>query len=150
MGYRTSGEAKCAFVRSHDAKWVKRELVDLAEVFDDGCSVVDWLLVRRFDTYWGHRFVQVCTVKRVVDEPRFLADQRRSNAGQYTRSASRSIDPTAEAIDSATQERYSAKASERDHAMRASFKQDLSAERARKKAERGRSMRLPPYARRAA
>ena len=150
MGYRTSGEAKAAWVRTHDRAWVKRELIDLAEAFDDGCSVVDWLLVKRFDTHWASKLVQVVTVKRVVDEPRFLADQRRSNAGQYTRSASRSIDPTAEAVDEMTQERYSRQASERDAATRASFQRDLAAEQAKRKAERGRSMRLPPYARRAA
>lgn len=118
MGYRTSGEAKAAWVRERDQVWMKRELVELAEVFDDGCSVVDWILVRRFDTYWAHRFVQVATVKRVVDEPRFLADQRRANAGQYVRSPARSIDPSAECPDEAWQERHSAKVSAQGDELR--------------------------------
>lgn len=121
MGHTSTGWAKAAWVRAHDAKWMKRELVELAEAFDDGtASVVDWILVRRFDEHWAHRLVQVVTVKRVVDEPRFMADQRRANAGSYTRSPARSIDPVAECIDEVTQERYSAKASERDAAVRAS------------------------------
>lgn len=151
MGHTSTGWFKAAWVRSHDAKWMRRELVELASAFDDGTvSVVDWILVRRFDEVWSNRLVQVVTVKRVVDEPRFLADQRRSNAGSYTRSAARSIDPTAECIDVVTQERYSAQASARDAVGRAVVQRDLAAEQARRKAERGRSMRLPPYARRAA
>lgn len=149
MGYRTSGEAKCAWVRAHDAKWIRRELINLAEVFDDGCSVVDWLLVRRFDERWASRLVQVVVVKRVVDEPRFLADQRRSRADNYTRAKSRAIDYV-ECVDEATQERLSRKAREESLAKRVSFQRDLAAEQAKRKAERGRSMRLPPYARRAA
>lgn len=113
MGYRTSGDAKVAWVRTHDRRWIKRELVELASAFDDGTvSVVDWILVKRFDEHWADRLCQVVTVKRVMDEPRFMADQRRSNAGQYTRSAARSIDPVAECVDAAYQERLSAKASE--------------------------------------
>ena len=151
LGHTSTGWAKCAWVRAHDAKWMRAELVELASAFDDGTvSVVDWILVRRFDEHWAHRLVQVVTVKRVVDEPRFMADQRRANAGQYTRSAARSIDREAECIDVATQERYSAQASARDAVGRAEVQRDLAAEQAKRKAERGRSMRLPPYARRAA
>lgn len=151
MGHTSTGWAKCAWVRAWDAKWIARELVMLAAAFDDGTvSVVDWILVKRFDEYWAHRLVQVVTVKRVVDEPRYLADQRRANADQYTRTPGRSIDPTAECVDEVYQEALSAKASERDAALRASVQRDLAAEQARRKTERGRSMRLPPYARRAA
>lgn len=154
MGYRTSGKAKAAWVRTHDRQWVKRELVDLADAFDDGCSVVDWLLVKRFDTHWAHRPVQVVVVKRVVDEPRFMARPGRGiitadGNADYTRTRGLAVDDL-EAIDAATQERYSRQASERDAAVRASFQRDLAAEQAKRKAERGRSMRLPPYARRAA
>ena len=94
--------------------------------------------------------MQVVVVKRVVDEPRFLADQRRSHADNYTRAKSRSIDPTVECADEAFQERISKKARADSLAKRVSFQQDLAAEQAKRKAERGRSMRLPPYARRAA
>lgn len=150
MGYRTTAEAKAAWVRTYDKAWIRRELIELASAFDDDtCSVVDWLLVKRFDTRWAWRSVQVVTVKRVVDEPRFLADQRRSNAGSYTRSAARSIDPTAECIDEATQRRYADAARPEGEQMRAGLRNDVEAERARRKAERGRSMRVPPYARRA-
>lgn len=149
-GFKTTGAFKVAWIRAHDYAWIKRELVDLAAVFDDHCSCVDWMLVKRFDTHWADQLAHVITFERVVDEPRFMADQRRANAGQYVRSPSRSIDSTAECVDEAFQARITAHAAKRGAEMRARARAGVEAEMARRKAERGRSMRLPPAQRRAA
>lgn len=147
-GFKTTGAFKVAWIRAHDHAWIKRELVDLAAIFDDHCSCVDWILVKRFDTHWADQLAHVITFARVVDEPRFMAPQGRGS--DYTTSRTWSIDPSAECVDEAFQDRISAKASEQGAAMRRQARAPEEAERARRKAERGRSMRLPPHTRRAA
>jgi hypothetical protein len=95
LGHKGTAAFKRAWVADHDAGWLGP--VDRSEAD----------ILQRFATRWAHRgawFVRY----QAAEEPRFMAEQRgRAHGdGQYTPSPARSIDPDAECVDEATQDRY--------------------------------------------
>ena len=84
-GNRTVEWWKQAWVRRHDAAWMKREHVELADVFGD--DVVPFILLKRFEERWAH--VEVWVVSFWLDEvkPSYLAP-----GNGYTSDGSRSVD----------------------------------------------------------
>lgn len=141
---------KQAWVRKHDHHWMRRELVDRADIYGD--QVVPFILLARFEQEWANRDVWV--VRFWLDEvrPRYLARPTRTS-GDYVMNASRSIDTehhlvtgrdgtthlTSVAVPVANPEYVAAKAKE-DHslwvAQRDSFRRDLETERQRRRNER--------------
>jgi uncharacterized protein YhfF len=140
-GYRTTDEFKIAWVRAHDEAWVERHKVDLAEVFDDDVSVVDWILLERFRRSHAHRRVRVLVFDVLRDQPRYMATQRdilsgRSD-GDYTPNRHRAIDESECPPDPA----YVLGAREDGARRRASFRSDLEEERTRRKQARVQALR---------
>ena len=124
-GFKTTAEFKRYFVRLHDKAWIKRELIDLVSVYDDKQSIVDWILLERFERRHAFKPVHVITFELLRDEPRYLATQRdilsgRADDGEYTLQRHRAIDEL-EVVDEITPARFAKKAEE----QRASFKRDL-------------------------
>lgn len=139
-GFRTTADFKAYWTRLYDSAWIDRHKVDLADALDLG--VVSFILCKRFDEQHADTPVWAITFEVQRDEPHYLASQLdiltgRSDAGEYTTNRSRAIDE-AEVIDKPTQERYTRAAQK--HAEY--FYRDLEAERARRRDERARSMRL--------
>lgn len=114
-----------AWVRKHDRAWLKRELVDRADIFGD--DAVAFILCKRFEERWADREVWVMTLEPLPEVPRFMA-----RVGGYVTAASMSIEPTAECVDDLYQRRLSEKARKDNEARRASFKRDLEVERAKR------------------
>jgi hypothetical protein len=133
-GCRTTVDWKTQWVRRRDTVWLAREKVDLIAVYDDEVSIVNWILLKRFDERHADALVWALAFEPVVEVPRFLADQRikATDDGQYTTSPARAIDP-AECVDQATQERYAKLKHEDGERRRASFRADLEAERQRRR-----------------
>lgn len=93
-GHRTTDDFKTHWVRRYDRAWIDRELIDLAAAFDDGTSVVDWILLRRFACRHAHAAVWVVTFAVQLDASRYLASQTDILAGsaQYTENRARAAD----------------------------------------------------------
>lgn len=115
---------KQGWVRKHDRAWMKRELVDRADIFGD--DVVPFILCKRFEERWADVEVWVVTLEPLAEIPRFMAP-----VSGYVTAASMSIEPTAECVDDLYQRKVSDKARKEYEARRASFKRDLELERAR-------------------
>lgn len=126
-GHKGTGYWKAAYVRHHDRRWLEALEQHTGEVDEP-------VLVARFDARHAHKPCWVVTLQRVVDIPRFMADQRvkTTGDGQYTPTPARSIDPTAECVDELYQERLSKKATEEGAKQRASFRRDLERDRAQR------------------
>lgn len=133
-GHRTTAQWKAEWVRRHDAVWLAREKVDLVAAYDDDVSIVEWILLQRFEQRHATTPVWTLAIELVVEIPRFLANQRikATDDGQYTTNTARAIDPV-ECIDKATQERYARAKHEEGERQRASFRRDLEAERQRRR-----------------
>jgi hypothetical protein len=135
-GHRTTGEFMVAWVRRHEAAWIKRELIDRVECYDDGCSIVDWILCERFAERHADTPVQVIVFERVMDIPRFMARTPvAGRSGDYVANQARAID-NAECVDEATNNHYAKQAEPRAAAQRESFRRALEAERQRRKNQR--------------
>jgi len=93
LGHKGTAALKRAWITSRDAAWL----------LDADRSDAD--VLRRYDERWGRR-AAVLVRYVAAGRPRLLADVRRGY-GDYTTSPGRTIDPDAECIDQATQERYS-------------------------------------------
>lgn len=130
-GCRTTVHWKTEWVRRRDAVWLAREKVDLVAVYDDEVSIVDWILLERFEQRHARTMVWALTIEPVVDAPRFMAHPTRTS-GDYITTTTRAIDPV-ECIDEATQERYAKATQEQGERQRASFRRDLEAERQRRR-----------------
>jgi hypothetical protein len=80
---------KQAWVRKHDRHWIKRELVDRADIYGD--QVVPYILLARFNEHWAHR--EVWVIRFWLDEvrPRYMARPTKTS-GDYTTSPEKSID----------------------------------------------------------
>lgn len=138
-GNRTVEWWKQAWVRRHDAAWMKREHVELADVFGD--DVVPFILLKRFEERWAHVEVWVVSFDLTEAKPLFMATAPvAGKSGDYTTSRGRSIDPDAP-VDRLTQERYAKAALVESEKRRASLRADIEAARAEAKAARGRSFR---------
>lgn len=154
-GCRTTDEFRVLWVRLHDRAWVRRhaawvtrrgdtalgDLLDIPEIAAQ--------LVARFHARHTNTIVWVIEFRlarsATDDTPRFMAAgtghvDADGNA-DYTASASRSIDPDAEAVDAHTQARLTKAARKLAAEQRESFRRDLEEERERRKRER----RPPPW-----
>lgn len=136
-GYRTSDDWKAAFVAVND-----KPFMDTVVDMDD--TAAREAAIARFERRHAGRRVNVIAFKLEVDPVRFLAQ----GWPDYTGQRHRSIDPDAEVIPPSPARVK--RANEEAEKQRASFRKDWEAAHAKRKAERGRSMRLPPYQRRAA
>lgn len=137
-GFRTSDDWKAAFVAQYDTTAFRDTLKDMD---DDQARTA---AIARFERRHAGRRVNVIAFKLEVDPVRFLAQ----GWPDYTGQRHRSIDPDAEVIPPSPARVKRAR--ELGEKQRAEFRRDLERERALRKSARGRSMRLPPYARRAA
>jgi len=96
LGHKGTAAFKRDWISSRDRTWLL------------AADRADSEILERFQARWAHRgawFVRY----QAAEEPRFLAAQQDILRGgeQYTPNRARSIDPDAECIDQATQERYS-------------------------------------------
>lgn len=133
-GHRTTADFMVAWVRRYDRAWVEREKVDLAAVFDDDVSVVDWILVARFEQRHAQRIVWVLHVELLSDAPRYLARQGDILAGgpQYTANRARAMDDV-EAVPARWLDREAARRAEHGARMRAGLRASVEAERQRRR-----------------
>lgn len=124
-GHRHTGMFKVAWVRQHDPHWINRHKVDLVAVYDDHCSIVDWILCKRFDEHWADEVCTVLELQAIHDEPRYLATQRDTLTGHadrgYTTRPSRAIDDL-ECVDDRTLERFARSNDEDNRALRARYR----------------------------
>lgn len=135
-GYRTTDDWKVAWVRRLEGRWIKRELIDRVEVYDDDVSIVKWILLERFEQHHARRLVWALGFEPVGDVPRFMARAPVAfKSGDYTGTAALAIDKE-ECVDEATQERYARAKQEEGVRMRASFKADLERERAERRSRK--------------
>lgn len=130
MGYRNTATFKAAWVQQHDKQWAGK--TDPSEM----------MLLERFAARHANRLVTVVVFELAVDIPRFLASPG-PNQGDYTEQRHRAIDDL-ECIDRATQARFSKQAEEFWVERFVERAERVESDKARRKAERGRSMRLPP------
>lgn len=132
-GFRTTDEWKVGWVRKHDNGYrAQRSVNDCLWL----TGLVDGILLTRFEL--RHAAVPVWTVTfKTIPAQRFLARPTRTS-GDYVRHPGRAIDP-AECVDEQTQERYAKATHEEGERRRASFKDDLEAERQRRRNLRVRS-----------
>lgn len=137
-GNKTVDWWKQAWVRKHDREWLRREHVDLADIYGD--HVVPFILCKRFDEHWATTDVWVVRFWLDDARPRYLARVTRTS-GDYVTSPSRSIDRDSllGPVPVADPEYVAAKTRE-GHAewvaQRESFRRDLEAERASREAQR--------------
>lgn len=132
MDYRTTDDFKLAWTRRVDRIGASVERWAVRELGEDGLRAE---LLARFNRRHAATEVWVVDFRISEGRDRFLAAG--SRGGDYTSTPARALDPDAPCVDEISQARY-AKAAE---AHRASFRAALEAERAERKAERGRSMR---------
>lgn len=130
-GCRTTNDWRIRWVRWRDRAWIEREKVDLVAVYDDEVSIVNWILLERFEQRHADTMVWAIAFEPVVDAPRFLAHPTRTS-GDYVATPARAIDPV-EAIDETTQERYAKLAREDGQRRRESLQRDIEAERQRRR-----------------
>lgn len=119
-----------AWIAEHDAKWLNRDGYDRGEAAQRG----------RFTQRWAWREARLVSYVP-VEQPRFMASGRGqidpTGNGDYTPNRSRSIDPDAECVDQAWQDRFAQHAV----ASRQNFQAALKAARSEQAADRGRAMR---------
>lgn len=132
-GHRTTDEFRLQWVRTYDARWIKRELIDLVAAYDDTCSIVDWILLRRYEQRHADTPVFVITFDVQHDASRFMATQHDilGGAEQYTPIRARAIDG-AEAVPKSWLDREAARARHAGEQQRAAFRRALEEERARR------------------
>jgi len=128
LGHKGTAALKRSWVAQRDASWLAAGERSDADV------------LQRFAARWAHRGVWLVRY-RAAEEPRFMAAGRGTVSadgnGDYTATPTRSIDPDAECVDRATQDRYA-----KDALAFCIGRQIARAKQAQaEKAERGRSMR---------
>lgn len=136
MGYRNTAAFKAAWLADRDPKWFQAW---------QGSNLA---MLDRFTGLHAHKPVMVISFQLATDIPRFLTHPG-PNQGDYTEQHHRAIDDL-EAIDKTTQQRFSRAAEAFCLGAQLESARRQQEDRAKRKAERGRSMRLPPTQRRAA
>lgn len=137
MGYRNTAAFKIDWVEWHDKAWMYKHALE-----------ADAVLIERFTKAHACKLVTVISFQLATDIPRFLAAPG-PHQGDYTTQRHRAIDDL-EAIDKQTQDRFSRAAEAFCLGAQLEKVRRQEADKAQRKAERGRSMRLPPTQRRAA
>lgn len=94
LGHKGTAAFKRDAVETHDHAWWMR------------ADRTDADMLNRFAVRWAHRTAWLIRY-RAAEKARFMARPVLGRSGDYTGSAARSIDPDAECVDTATQERYS-------------------------------------------
>lgn len=131
-GHRTTDDFKLAWTRSADRISDSDERWALRELSDDGLRDA---LLARFTRRHAATEVWVVSFRVSEGRDRFLAAG--SRGGDYTTTPARALDPDAPCVGDLELARMAKEA----EAHRLKFRAALEAERAERKAERGRSMR---------
>lgn len=120
-----------AWIAEHDEKWLGRA--------EQGYDRGDIAQAARFAQRWAWQEASLVSYT-LAEQPRFLAAGKgtvdAAGNGDYTGNAAKSIDPDAECVDAATQERFSRPARALSLATRQTFQADLETERAIRKGQK--------------
>lgn len=130
-GFRSTDDLKIHWVRKLDKAWIERELIDRIAIYDDGCSIVNWILLERFDERYKRLLTWKVSVEVAGDVPRFMARATRTS-GDYVHHPGRAIDRE-ECIPKITNEIYSKASHEPAQRQRQSFRDALEDERGRRR-----------------